>query len=268
MQALLRTFWLGSCTAMTIALYAATASAQANSWNGIHIGAFAGGAWGNGDIATDVGSVTPTSYFSSDANIALIEGDMSGNDRSGAFTGGVQLGVTQRFDQIVVGAEVDFGAFNLSGGRGATDIQYPTFPGLAYTARASYSTNWLLTARGRIGWLPAPNLLLYFTGGLALSDVKASNSFFDEVFMTDIVAVHGFSSKTRTKAGYTLGGGIEASLWGPWSVRAEYLYVDLGKVSTHGAVTPPLAPLLSPLNSSIDLTANIARVGINYSFGD
>ncbi|HWK38044.1 MAG TPA: outer membrane beta-barrel protein, partial [Hyphomicrobium sp.] len=95
-----------------------------------------------------------------------------------------------------------------------------------------------------------------------------SNAFFDEVPTTNAIAARGSSSHTSTKAGYTLGGGVEASLWGPWSIKAEYLYVDLGKVSTSGVIVPPIGPSRSPLDTSVDLTANIARVGINYSFGN
>ncbi|KWT66253.1 hypothetical protein APY04_2449 [Hyphomicrobium sulfonivorans] len=266
-----RRFWQCSCLAVTAALsVAATSPAQADPshaapWNGFYVGAFAGGAWGSGDTTTDVGEVNATSFFSSDENIASIEQNASGKTRSGSFTGGVQLGANQRFNQFLIGAEVDFGAFDLNGERGAADIPYPTFPGPAYTVKASYSTDWLLTARGRLGWLATPDMLLYFTGGLALSDVKASNEFFDS-FVT--IGAQGASTRTRTKAGYTIGGGIEANLGGPWSIKAEYLSVDLGKVTTKGIVVPQAGPNRSPLDTSVDVTANIARVGINYSFND
>ncbi|MDH4983498.1 outer membrane beta-barrel protein [Hyphomicrobium sp. D-2] len=270
-----RRFWQCSYLAVTAALSVAAASparadsTQTDPWNGFYVGAFAGGAWGSGDTTTDVGEVNATSFFTSDENIASIEQNASGKARSGSFTGGVQLGANQRFNQFLIGAEVDFGAFDLNGGRGAVDVPYPTFPGPAYTVKASYSTDWLLTARGRLGWLATPDMLLYFTSGLALSDVKASNEFFDRlVALGPQRATQGASSRTRTKAGYTLGGGIEANLGGPWSIKAEYLYVDLGKVTTKGIVVPQAGPERSPLNTSVDVTANIARVGINYSFSD
>ena len=244
------------------------APVRAEQWNGVYIGAFAGGAWGGGEFASYAGVVDQSSYFSSDRNIALVERNSSGKARSSAFTGGIQLGANQRFNQIVVGAEVDFGAFDLNGSRGAVDASYAGFAGIAYTVRASYSTDWLLTARGRLGWLASPNMLLYFTGGLALSDVKASNEFFDRRVVPPLVfGARGSSSHTRTTAGYTLGGGIEADLGGPWSVKAEYLYVDLGKVSTHATIVGP-GGLSNPLDTSVDVTANIARVGITYRLGE
>lgn len=242
---------------------------QTDPWNNFYVGAFAGGAWGSGDFASYAGDRSPSSYFSSDQNIALVERDSSGNARAGTFTGGIQLGANQRFNQFVVGAEVDFGAFDLNGSRDAVDASYAGFAGIAYTVRASYSTDWLLTARGRLGWLASPNMLLYFTGGLALSDVKASNEFFDRRVVPPLVfGARGSSSHTRTKAGYTLGGGIEANLGGPWSIKAEYLYVDLGKISTHATIVGPAPLISSPLDTTVDVTANIARVGITYSFSD
>ena len=62
-----------------------------------------------------------------------------------------------------------------------------------------------------------------------------------------------FGSARSTKAGYALGGGIEAALSGPWTAKVEYLYVDLGSGPTVGGV-----------NS--DFHNNIIRAGLNYRF--
>jgi outer membrane immunogenic protein len=50
-----------------------------------------------------------------------------------------------------------------------------------------------------------------------------------------------------------------------WSVKAEYLYVDFGDVSSTSAVAETTGGA-STLNHSADLTANIVRAGINYRF--
>lgn len=245
------------------------AGQRAGQWNGFYAGGFVGGAWGRGDIESDAGALSPQSYFSSLENIALVGGDASGTERAQSFAGGVQLGVNRRFDQLVVGGEIDFGAFDLDGGVGATDIEYPNFPGVAYTVSAAYSTDWLFTARGRLGWVASPNLLLYLTGGLAAADVKASNSFYDSVVSLGSVAAKGSSTHTDFKVGYTLGGGLEvATLNGPWSLKAEYLYVDLGRTRTDAVIVAPVPRFRSPLDTSVSINASIARIGINYSFYD
>jgi outer membrane immunogenic protein len=53
--------------------------------------------------------------------------------------------------------------------------------------------------------------------------------------------------------GWTIGGGIEAQIAGPWSAKVEYLYVDLGDGDSNGGNRP-------------DFTTNIVRAGLNYHF--
>ena len=47
-------------------------------------------------------------------------------------------------------------------------------------------------------------------------------------------------------------------------MKAEYLYVDLG---THSSLITYTYGPTSTLRSSVHDTFNIARVGVNYSFG-
>ena len=70
---------------------------------------------------------------------------------------------------------------------------------------------WLGTVRGRIGyafdrWLP------YITGGAAIGDLKMTPA--------------GGASDTKTKVGWTLGGGVEYAFLGSWSVKACLLYTS------------------------------------------
>ena len=87
----------------------------------------------------------------------------------------------------------------------------------------------------------------YVTGGLAVGDVKST--------------VAGFGSSTETQVGWTVGGGLEASIAGPWTAKVEYLYVDLGKtsrdvVSCGGFGVP----------TDVDFRGNVVRAGVNYRF--
>jgi outer membrane immunogenic protein len=63
--------------------------------------------------------------------------------------------------------------------------------------------------------------------------------------------VNTIVSSHNTKAGWTVGGGIEGRLAGNWTARLEYLYLDLGTVAT-------------AFNSRV--TDNIVRAGLNYKF--
>lgn len=104
----------------------------------------------------------------------------------------------------------------------------------------------LATARGRIGYAGWNNWLPYFTGGAAMGDIKASSPF---------------GSATKTKFGYTLGAGVEYAMMANWSVKLEYLYVDLGKfdcgIACGGAATTA---------DNVSFKANVVRGGVNYRF--
>jgi outer membrane immunogenic protein len=115
-------------------------------------------------------------------------------------------------------------------------------PNPAFTCGAENS--WLGTVRGRLGWA-ANTVLLYATGGFAFGDVNAT--------------VSGSPGQKATQTGWTVGGGVEAAIARNWSVKAEYLYVDLGTFTC----TPFNCSIL-PVN--VTFYTHIVRVGANWRF--
>jgi outer membrane immunogenic protein len=124
---------------------------------------------------------------------------------------------------------------------------------------------WFGTARGRVGFLPWDHVMLYVTGGAAFGEVKSTASIASTVTpivlgtpgVPSVTAASG--TATNTHAGYTVGGGSEWVLSGPWTAKLEYLFVDLGTVSNTfigGTVT-----------TTSHVRDNIIRIGINYRFG-
>ena len=158
--------------------------------------------------------------------------EFNGTLPSGSFdTSGGLFGATVGYNwqtgPVVFGLEGDI---DWSGMRGSG-----TCGGLSCSTRNDY----LATIRGRLGyamdrWMP------YITGGAAIGNVKTS--------------IPAFGDTNNTKGGWTLGGGIEASLMGPWTAKVEYLHVDLGNADT--AVS----------GTSAKFTSDIIRGGINYKF--
>ena len=105
--------------------------------------------------------------------------------------------------------------------------------------------------------------MIYATGGLAVGNEK----FTQNITLLNGGAETALFSTTRT--GWTVGGGVEYALHRNWSVKGEYLYVDYGTVNATGNNTlgfgalPP-GPFFTA--SSVHLTTNIVRVGLNYQF--
>jgi len=102
--------------------------------------------------------------------------------------------------------------------------------------------------------------MLYATGGLALTNIRVGNSF------TDVFLTTGASNSSATKAGWTVGGGAEWMLSRNWSVSAEYLYVNFDRVTTVATIVSLDATGTSALTTSVNLSANIVRLGLNYRF--
>jgi outer membrane immunogenic protein len=242
-------------------------------WTGFYAGVNAGGAWGRSDATTTPScTILPpfAAYFCSpttgQANAAAIAAAGTGSMSGSAFTGGGQIGHNWQNGSIVYGAELDLESFHIRASRQA-GANYPAtvnFGGFghAFAIASSVSTDWLFTARGRVGWAFG-NVLAYATGGLALTNLGATNSFVDNV----VPPGTGSSSGSATKVGWTVGGGVEWAWSRNWSVKAEYLYLNFGSVAASGTIINPAGPgYANAISTSTDLTAQVARAGINYKF--
>jgi outer membrane immunogenic protein len=234
------------------------------SWTGFYIGANAGGAWGRSDATTST-VFSPVGYFAATSVTAI---GIAGAQRinSSGFTGGLTVGYNWQANNFLIGIESDFNYFGRRGSANTGPVLYPCCAPTTFTINSSTSSDWLITLRPRVGLLATPNLLLYGTGGLAAANVKA-NFLFTDTF----AAANESAAISTTRVGWTVGAGAEYALMNGWSVKGEYLYVDLGRVSTTSnnltAFAPAVAFPTSVFTHSINLRENIARVGLNYKFG-
>lgn len=233
------------------------------NWTGFYVGVNAGGAWGSSDPTTTT-IFSPTGYFATTSPGAIA---IAGAQRinSSGFTGGLTAGYNWQASNFVFGLESDFNYFGLKGSSTGTGI-YPCCAPTAFTVKSSVSTDWLITVRPRVGVLVSPGLLLYGTGGLAVGNVKGSFVF------TDTFATAAESAAiSATRVGWTAGAGGEYALMNGWSLKGEYLYVDLGRATTTStnltAFVPPIPFPTNVFTHSVNLRSNIVRVGLNYKFG-
>jgi outer membrane immunogenic protein len=232
------------------------------NWTGFYVGLNAGGAW-NRSSATTTTVFDPAGYFSATSVPAIA---LVGNQRinSSGFTGGLTAGYNWQVSSAVLGIESDFNYFGVKGSASGSAL-YPCCAPMGFTVNSALSSDWLFTLRGRAGVLVTPAFLLYGTGGLAIANVK-SNFLFTDTF---IWTAHESASISTTRYGWTAGVGGEYALMNGWSVKAEYLYVDLGRVSTTSTnlTDTTTAFPTSVFTHSVDLRSNIVRVGLNYKFG-
>ena len=155
---------------------------------------------------------------------------------------------------------------------------------------ASQKVDWFGTVRARLGYLLTNDLLVYATGGLAYGKVNESAGFGLIPGANAFASTSGVSfvcsnppgqfglgesstcfagSHSRTSVGWTVGGGVEYRFAQNFSLKLEYLYVDLGSETFNIPAATLFAPATSPsiLNVSFDRAAfNLVRAGLNYRF--
>jgi outer membrane immunogenic protein len=105
------------------------------------------------------------------------------------------------------------------------------------------SSDYAGTVRARIGYA-AGRFLPYLTAGGAGANAKVD-------------ATDGPLSESALLIGWTIGAGVEYALDKHWSIRAEYLYVDLGQHTWFSG---------KAWESSSDLTSHTLRMGVNFRF--
>jgi outer membrane immunogenic protein len=146
-------------------------------------------------------------------------------DLSGGMVGGT-VGYNWQMGQTVFGLEADVDWTNIRGS------------GICAGVSCTTRNDWLGTVRGRIGYA-MDRFMPYFTGGLAVGNIDTT--------------IAGVGSADTTKAGWTLGGGLEGALFGNLTGKIEYLYVDLGR---GGSVA----------GTDASFRSNVVRAGLNYRF--
>jgi outer membrane immunogenic protein len=228
-------------------------------WTGFYLGGNAGYAWGTARVKTAfaIPGFPP-------ANVATLSAAASPKINVDGFIGGGQAGYNWQSGNWVLGVEGDFDYFGLHGSRAVAgrfpppglNLNALVLPPIPFGVATSVSTDWLATLRPRVG-VTLNNLLFYGTGGLAIASEKFRQT-------AVIGAVTDTTALSTVQVGWTVGGGVELALNPAWSLKAEYLYVDLG---TTGAKAGTFNPAVVALSSSkMSLTSNIVRAGFNYHF--
>jgi outer membrane immunogenic protein len=118
------------------------------------------------------------------------------------------------------------------------------------------------TARARVGYIVNNSNLWYITGGYAYGRTNLAFSA-ENAIVAGLVA-SGVTDKTMS--GWTVGSGLESRLFGNWTAKVEYLYVDLGWISGTATAVVPANPPISLIFTSAHIRDNIVRGGLNYKF--
>lgn len=226
---------------------------SANKWTGFYGGGHVGYGWGRADT-----SFTPLPTAATFLDLAPTT---LRPDPKGIIAGG-QFGYNKEITPFVLSAEFSISWSNMKGTATVTPIirnNGAAFPGAGFLT-THQDTKWFGTLRPRLGILPTSShrLLLYVTSGLAFGKVNYSaNSDFRPGGTIQYPAAF-----SKTKNGWTVGGGAEIALAPHVSLNLEYLYYNLGNESFTANSSPATPPFQVAYNWQTK--AKIFRVGVNF----
>src|SRR6476661_2813328 len=210
------------------------------TWTGCYIGANIG--WIGGHVTSDFNG--GNNFFSNNFN--------NNNSNNSGFAGGGQIGCDYQwaggwvigfrnmFDGTSLRRDRDLGFINNS----FTDVQLHT------------RVNWFDTLTGRVGYSFAPNWLLYGQGGGAWANAEANLT----------LGNFASSGQSRTRSGWTAGGGVEWMFAPHWSAFLEGNYMDFGHKTVNLINSDPTGICGLGCNFNPKFTATTVLVGVNYRF--
>jgi outer membrane immunogenic protein len=117
-------------------------------------------------------------------------------------------------------------------------------------------SQWVLGLDAQAGWL------WYVTGGFAYARMQNDYSIAAPAAGVTLTS----SSVKHDLNGWTVGAGVETKLWGNWSTKLEYLFMDLGTTQDTLAFNNAGTP--SAITYKTTYQDHIVRLGFNYRFGD
>lgn len=225
---MLKRIMVAAAAVLSAAVYAQAAdiveAPPTFDWSGPYVGLQAGYGWGESTFA-----------YEEDFPIERVDLDFDG------FVGGLTLGYNHQMESLVVGIEGDVSYSDLD-----DEVLRPPTDAPCYIEGCSIGIDWFGTARLRLGYA-LDTVMPFITGGLAFGGVEGT---FDEgACACDI---------DDTSFGWTIGGGLEWAVDESWSVKAEYLYVDLGHPDIEGASPSSVS------TSRFDFS--VLRAGVNWRF--
>ncbi|MBS7540633.1 outer membrane protein [Ancylobacter lacus] len=212
------------------------------TWTGFYLGGNVGWGW------TGVDNVAP--FYA--PGYASYGGGWSqgGLDGDGWF-GGFQAGYNYQFaNNVVLGAEADVQFADISK---TYSFGYSAISSNgdydSYASSITAKIDSFGTIRARLGYA-VDHLLPYVTGGFAWANAKVSGN-------GTVDGGNWYSeSNSDTYWGWSIGAGAEYAVTDNWTIKAEYIYSDLGATNFNEMFS----------SNDLDFSIQTLKVGVNYKF--
>ena len=205
------------------------------TWTGIYIGGQVGYAWGTG-----------ANRFDGFIDDVFVDTSLGGNPNG--VIGGGHVGFNYQINQWVIGLEGSVDGTSLTN---TAVVAFPDGSTLAAHSNADIQGS----IRGRLG-IAWDRVLIFATGGVAFGGFNTTVSVSEPPFFAS-------ASRSNTRVGWTVGGGIEYAITNNWSIQAEYRFTDFGTIRNGDLAGLPVDEFL---HGHRRLQQNQVQAGFSYRF--
>jgi outer membrane immunogenic protein len=238
------------------AAYEAGLVPEPYDWSGFYIGANGGYAFGKSALVL---SPSPNFITISPQLFDFLASNGSTSLSPTGFNVGLQGGYKQQFNAFVLGAEADWSYLGLSKSTTTGALPLPVGGNTTVSFSQSASMTQMATLRGIVG-VPFGSFLPYVTGGLGVG----WDRFAQTVQVLTLPGCVCWSDQaSKTQIGWVVGAGVEYALSPKVSIKAEYLYADLGSLNFTTRGAPNGFPGLD-FNHSARFTNQTLKAGLNF----
>jgi outer membrane immunogenic protein len=228
------------------------------SWTGVYFGVQGGGGWGDSD-----GSITgfqPCFGGGCGPVIVLSPGGLMRQTINTAGPhGGGTVGFNWQSGPAVLGVEGELSAADLDG-TASCDDSFGFLAGAEASCHVKMTS--YATAAGRLGGA-IDHALLYVKAGGAWAR-------FDEDVALGLVgfAQSASASIETDRFGYVVGAGVEYALWGGWSAKVEYDFMDFGTKNVDFPLSGPAIGGGLTVHTFVDdqERVQLIKAGLNWRF--
>jgi outer membrane immunogenic protein len=214
------------------------------NWTGFYIGGQAGGGWFANQVTNGPNAADGTVNFPP----GFVHNKVNGN----GWLGGGYAGFNYQVSQFVIGIDGDYSWAHLTG---STSDVGPT----GFTDTSTEKVKWIATVTGRLGYA-VNNWMFFGKAGGAWAGFSGNSSTFNTVGVNT-----NNNSSSDTRAGWTLGTGVEWGFAPHWSTKLEYDYVKFNTANYNNTDTTVGGVVTTPGRSA---TSNLSmiKLGVAYRF--
>jgi outer membrane immunogenic protein len=270
-----RVAYLGAISAAALGVSISASAADPSNWSSFSVSVGGGAAKTNTGLSVDTANHDQLDIFPGSPPFFSIIGQALGHsgaseDQWNGF-GTVQAGYDQRVGNFVIGAFGDFdfypdqpgaaGSDNINGNLSFAFLGVPVGPVIPIANYASVTSNVELentwSVGGRVGYLVAPNALLYALGGYSQArfdgQVNLSYGVGNPITGPQVLSL----SVPDELRGYIVGGGGELKVADHIALRLEYRYANYSGDTSSASTNFNTSFFLASYNQNAQVQAHL-----------